>query len=407
MKKKFLAILLALGLVITCMPMVALAEGSGLSVDKTEVKKGETVRVTLTLPSEIIGNLGVLEFKLIFNNTVLKVTKIGANNIDPSLAGNTSVSTANQNGWLKWSYTGDDENGFEVDNNVNLYADFEVLSEIENTDFEISECAIEKIDTSAGPSTNINLAMLPSTFNKSVTLQLKGTDGGKTLTKDAHIKGNVLDVAEEYNVVIIYNDDAVYTYIPNDAKDSDINKTYQNAENGVTLSPTDKETVRGKWCGYGDGVDNVGFDGNKNRITIINGMDVAGTVTATAAKDAGIKGETFSINLTTSDEVDGSANYAILRDACITGSTEEQLNAAFNQCGSSDKFGKRTISTGGFSLGAINTQGNTIKYANIYYSLTGDPGTGMANWGGYRKYNFRNYNYHSSSSVIKKSPCSS
>lgn len=383
MKKKFLAILLALGLVITCMPMVALAEGSGLSVDKTEVKKGETVRLTVTLPPAAVGKtLSGAEFGLVFDKAALEMTAIGDEGFTGGDSGHTQVSTANAKGEFKLSKQETNSGEpFTTSASSRFYADFTALKDTGNVVIKLSDLG-ETVIYNSDNSIDINDASLPPEFVKSVTLQLTGADGGKTLTKDAHIKGNVLDVAEEYNVVIIYNDDAVYTYIPNDAKDSDINKTYQNAENGVTLSPTDKETVRGKWCGYGDGVDNVGFDGNKNRITIINGMDVAGTVTATAAKDAGIKGETFSINLTTSDEVDGSANYAILRDACITGSTEEQLNAAFNQCGSSDKFGTRTISTGGFSLGAINTQGNTIKYANIYYSLTGNPGTGMANWGG-------------------------
>ena len=380
MKKKLLAVLLALGLVITCMPMVVLAASPGISVDKTEVKKGETVKLTATLPDEVINKtLEGLEYQVKFNKNALKVTNIVSKDFTGAEYGNTTVGDANTKAEFKWSVMEKNaSSGFQVTDSSTLYAEFEALEDSGSAIIELIYVEIYDADNTI----DITLSTESYEFTKSVTLQLTGADGGKTLTKDAHIKGNVLDVAEEYNVVIIYNDDAVYTYIPNDAKDSDINKTYQNAENGVTLSPTDKETVRGKWCGYGDGVDNVGFDGNKNRITIINGMDVAGTVTATAAKDAGIKGETFSINLTTSDEVDGSANYAILRDACITGSTEEQLNAAFNQCGSSDKFGKRTISTGGFSLGAINTQGNTIKYANIYYSLTGNPGTGMANWGG-------------------------
>ncbi len=376
MKKKLLAILLALGLVITCMPMVALAEGPGLSVDKTEVKKGEIVTATITFSSALFNiDFSTVTLQVDFDKDLLELAEEASGEGTKGDFSCTNMTGANANGYVRFAMTTNNGEKFKIDNSTKYTAKFKAKS---------SGTAIIKINENATEISkdDENYIDLPDDFVKSVTLQLTGADGGKTLTKDAHIKGNVLDVAEEYNVVIIYNDDAVYTYIPNDAKDSDINKTYQNAENGVTLSPTDKDTVRGKWCGYGDGVDNVGFDGNKNRITIINGMDVAGTVTATAAKDAGIKGETFSINLTTSDEVDGSANYAILRDACITGSTEEQLNAAFNQCGSSDKFGTRTISTGGFSLGAINTQGNTIKYANIYYSLTGNPGTGMANWGG-------------------------
>ena len=383
MKKKFLAILLALGLVITCMPMGALAANSGLSVDKTKVKKGETVRLTLTLPASVLNlNLNSIDFKATFDQEALQVTSVSYEHFSGEEKNVLTPVQANAKGYVQWGFSAADGNFFTVSEGANLYAEFESLKDSGSVDIALSS---NPVNICSADETSINwqsLDDLPADFVKSVTLQLTGAGGVEKLTRDAHIKGNVLDVTEEYNVVIIYNDDAVYTYIPNDAKDSDINKTYQNAENGVALSPTDKDTVRGKWCGYGDGVDNVGFDGNKNRITIINGMDVAGTVTATAAKDAGIKGETFSINLTTSDEVDGSANYAILRDACITGSTEEQLNAAFNQCGSSDKFGTRTISTGGFSLGAINTQGNTIKYANIYYSLTGNPGTGMANWGG-------------------------
>lgn len=383
MKKKLLAILLMLSLVITCMPMVALAaDDGGFSVEnatynsesgKYEVEYDEEnpkiFNITFTAPNSGVnaediemnyayaGNVetaGALQASEILQGATTNITNIGEVTLNKTWSG-TSVT---------------------VNNSLYYTVPFKFKADAKAGD--VATFTAKKAEYTGE---DLNTTGLFQTMPE-IKVQLKGTDGVEKLTKEAHIKGNVLDVTEEYNVVIIYNDDAVYTYIPSDAKDSDINKTYQNAENGVTLSPTDKETVRGKWCGYGDGVDNVGFDGNKNRITIINGMDVAGTVTATAAKDAGIKGETFSINLTTSDEVDGSANYAILRDACITGSTEEQLNAAFNQCGSSDKFGTRTISTGGFSLGAINTQGNTIKYANIYYSLTGNPGTGMANWGG-------------------------
>lgn len=381
MRKKLLAILLALGLVITCMPMVALAASSGLSADKTEVKQGETVRITVTLPPAAVDQtLEGAQLELNFDKDILEVTAIDDEGFVGGESGHTDVSDANTEGEIVFSKQLSGKNKFTTSNSSHFYAEFTALKNTGSTVIKLVENTTVIYNEADG--IDINDANLPAEFVKSVTLQLTGADGGKTLTRDAHIKGNVLDVTEEYNVVIIYNDDAVYTYIPNDAKDSDINKTYQNAENGVALSPTDKDTVRGKWCGYGDGVDNVGFDGNKNRITIINGMDVAGTVTATAAKDAGIEGKGFSISLTTSGEVDGSANYDILRKACITGSTEEQLNAAFDQCGSSDKFGTGTISTGGFSLGAINTQGNEIKYANLYYSLTGDPGAGMANWGG-------------------------
>ena len=383
MKKKFLAILLALGLVITCMPMVALAEGSGLSVDKTEVKKGETVRLTVTLPPAAVGKtLSGAEFGLVFDKAALEMTAIGDEGFTGGDSGHTQVSTANAKGEFKLSKQ-ETNNGeqFTTSASSRFYADFTALKDTGNVVIKLSDNRETVIYSNEG--IDIDDASLPAEFVKSVTLQLTGADGGKTLTKDAHIKGNVLDVTEEYNVVILYNDDAVYTYIPGDAKDSDIKETYQNAESSVTATNPTKGDIKGKWCGYGgDANTNKGFDGNQNRITIINGMDVAGTVTATAAKDTGIKGETFSINLTTFGEVDGSANYDILRKACITGSTEEQLNAAFDQCGSSDKFGTGTISTGGFSLGAINTQDSKIKYANIYYDLTGDPGTGMAKYGG-------------------------
>lgn len=383
MKKKFLAILLALGLVITCMPMVALAEGSGLSVDKTEVKKGETVRLTVTLPPAAVGKtLSGAEFGLVFDKTALEMTAIGDEGFTGGDSGHTQVSTANAKGEFKLSKQ-ETNNGeqFTTSASSRFYADFTALKDTGNVVIKLSDNS-ETVIYNSDNSIDINDASLPTEFVKSVTLQLTGADGGKTLTKDAHIKGNVLDVAEEYNVVIIYNDDAVYTYIPNDAKDSDINKTYQNAENGVTLSPTDKETVRGKWCGYGDGVDNVGFDGNKNRITIINGMDVAGTVTATAAKDAGIKGETFSINLTTSDEVDGSANYAILRDACKENSSVD-VGSVFDLCKATDgtRFGTNDISTTeSIQINGINTASGKINYVNLYYSLTGDPGEGVAKY---------------------------
>lgn len=376
MKKKLLAILLALGLVITCMPMVALAEGPGLSVDKTEVKKGEIVTATITFSSALFNiDFSTVTLQVDFDKDLLELAEEASGEGTKGDFSCTDMTGANTNGYVKFAMTTNNGGKFRIDNSTKYTAKFKAKS---------SGTAIIKINENATEISedDENYIDLPDDFVKSVTLQLTGADGGEALTKDAHIKGNVLNVAEEYNVVILYNDDAVYTYIPGDAKESDIKETYQNPESSVTATNPTKGDIKGKWCGYGDASTNKGFDGNQNRITIINGMDVAGTVTATAAKDTGIKGETFSINLTTFGEADGSENYAILRDACITGSTEEQLNAAFDQCGSSDKFGTGTISTGGFSLGAINTQDSKIKYANIYYDLTGDPGTGMAKYGG-------------------------
>lgn len=381
MKKKLLAVLLALGLVITCMPMVVLAASPGISVDKTEVKKGETVKLTATLPDEVINKtLEGLEYQVKFNKNALKVTNIVSKDFTGAEYGNTTVGDANTKAEFKWSVMEKNaSSGFQVTDSSTLYAEFEALEDSGSAIIELIYVEIYDADNTI----DITLSTESYEFTKSVTLQLTGADVGKTTTKSADITGNVLDVAEEYNVVILYNDDAVYTYIPGDAKDSDINKTYQNPESSVTATNPTKGDIKGKWCGYGgDANTNKGFDGNQNRITIINGMDVAGTVTATAAKDTGIKGETFSINLTTFGEADGSENYAILRGACISGNETEE---AFNKCGAlanNAKFGTGTISTGGFSLGAINTQDSKIKYANIYYDLTGDPGTGMAKYGG-------------------------
>lgn len=385
MRKKLLAILLVLGLVITCMPMVALAVNSGLSVDKNTFKQGETFTVTINLPQEAINkNLESAGFTMNFDKNELEVTKVGRGFNEGTNVSST-VKDANNNGKIELGTAmplGGEEEYFRVDTTEAYYfVSFTVKGNSGNTEIKLTGIEIKDITDESNVITISDFESVPDLI-QSVTLQLTGADGVEKLKEDAHIKGNVLDVAEEYNVVILYNDDAVYTYIPEEAEDSDINKTYQNAEKGVTLSPTDKDTVRGKWCGYGGG---VGFDGNQNRITIINGMDVEGTVTAVAAKDAGIGGKDFSISLTTSGEVDGSANYDILREACLTGRTEEQFNTAFNQCGAlynNAKFGEKVMPTEGIKLEASNHQGKTIKCANMYYSVTGNPGTGMANWGG-------------------------
>lgn len=370
MKKKLLAILLALGLVITCMPMVALAEGPGLSVDKTEVKKGEIVTATITFSSALFNiDFSTVTLQVDFDKDLLELAEEASGEGTKGDFSCTNMTGANANGYVRFAMTTNNGEKFKIDNSTKYTAKFKAKS---------SGTAIIKINENATEISkdDENYIDLPDDFVKSVTLQLTGADGGKTLTKDAHIKGNVLDVAEEYNVVILYKDDAVYTYIPNGA---DVKEAYQNPESSVTAENPTAGDIGGKWCGYGGG---VGFDGNQNRITIINGMDVTGTVTATAAKETGLN-DTFSINLKTLGAADGSANYDILRKACITGSTGEPLNAAFNQCGAlanNAKFGTKVIPTEGIELGAINTQGNEIKYANIYYDLTGAPGTGVTKY---------------------------
>lgn len=370
MKKKLLAILLALGLVITCMPMVALAEGPGLSVDKTEVKKGEIVTATITFSSALFNiDFSTVTLQVDFDKDLLELAEEASGEGTKGDFSCTNMTGANANGYVRFAMTTNNGEKFKIDNSTKYTAKFKAKS---------SGTAIIKINEGATEISedDVNYIDLPDDFVKSVTLQLTGAGGGEALTKSADITGNVLDVAEEYNVVILYKDDAVYTYIPNGA---DVKEAYQNPESSVTAENPTAGDIGGKWCGYGGG---VGFDGNQNRITIINGMDVTGTVTATAAKETGLN-DTFSINLKTLGAADGSANYDILRKACITGSTGEPLNAAFNQCGAlanNAKFGTKVIPTEGIELGAINTQGNEIKYANIYYDLTGAPGTGVTKY---------------------------
>lgn len=370
MKKKLLAILLALGLVITCMPMVALAEGPGLSVDKTEVKKGEIVTATITFSSALFNiDFSTVTLQVDFDKDLLELAEEASGEGTKGDFSCTNMTGANANGYVRFAMTTNNGEKFKIDNSTKYTAKFKAKS---------SGTAIIKINEGATEISedDVNYIDLPDDFVKSVTLQLTGAGGGEALTKSADITGNVLDVAEEYNVVILYKDDAVYTYIPNGA---DVKEAYQNPESSVTAENPTAGDIGGKWCGYGGG---VGFDGNQNRITIINGMDVTGTVTVTAAKETGLN-DTFSINLKTLGAADGSANYDILRKACITGSTGEPLNAAFNQCGAlanNAKFGTKVIPTEGIELGAINTQGNEIKYANIYYDLTGAPGTGVTKY---------------------------
>ncbi len=135
---------------------------------------------------------------------------------------------------------------------------------------------------------------------------------------------------------------------------------------------------------YGDASTNKGFDGNQNRITIINGMNATGTITADTVKDAGIKGENFSIAVKATDQVSvNGENYATLRDACKENSSVD-VGSVFDLCKATDgtRFGTNDISTTeSIQINGINTASGKINYVNLYYSLTGDPGTGMANWG--------------------------
>ena len=107
MKKKFLAVLLALVLVFALVP-TAFASGSYqvLSLDKTSIKAGETVNLKVTLP-QISGTAGSFTVDLRFDNSKLEVTKMNAPAALPLSDSSSTVSImtntkdlANENGQL-------------------------------------------------------------------------------------------------------------------------------------------------------------------------------------------------------------------------------------------------------------------------------------------------------------------
>lgn len=394
MSKKVLAFLLTLCLVISCVQTLAFATVPGpktIGENVLEVREcgNGYYRVILTMKKEYTeGSADALQMGFTFDKDFFTVESTEFKNA-PTLANEsaaiTSVSKANDDGKIIACVTTDGTN-------VNLAGDIQLIVNMKLKDnitgittaasFTVSDYQLDEYNADNGAS--VPVVGLNNDKVSKTKLDTVNTTYGTVTTAEiamgketAEIKGNVLNTIEEYDVIIIYDDNAVYTYIPEDAE---VNG--DDCQNPEQKYDTDS-IIKGKWCGYGDASTNKGFDGNQNRITIINGMNATGTITADTVKDAGIKGENFSIAVKATDQVSvNGENYATLRDACKENSSVD-VGSVFNLCKATDgtRFGTNDISTTeSIQINGINTASGKINYVNLYYSLTGDPGEGVAKY---------------------------
>lgn len=393
MSKKVLAFLLTLCLVISCVPTLAFATVPGpktIGENVLEVREcgNGYYRVILTMKKEYTeGSADALQMGFKFDKDFFTVESTELKNA-PTLADEsaeiTSVSNANADGEIIACVTTDGTN-------VNLAGDIQLIVNMKLKDnitgittaasFTVSDYQLDEYNADNGAS--VPVVGLNNDKVSKTKLDTVNTTYGTVTTAEiamgketAEIKGNVLNTIEEYDVIIIYDDNAVYTYIPEDAE---VNG--DDCQNPEQKYDTDS-IIKGKWCGYGDASTNKGFDGSQNRITIINGMNATGTITADTVKDAGIESDSFSIAVKATDQVsvDGE-NYATLRDACKINSSVD-VDAVFDLCKATDgtRFGKYEVSTKSIQIDGIDTASGEINYVNLYYSLTGDPGKGVAKY---------------------------
>lgn len=393
MSKKVLAFLLTLCLVISCIQTLAFAtepEPQTISENVLEVKEcgNGYYRAILTMKKEYTeGSADALQMGFTFDKNFFTVESTELKNA-PTLANAsaaiTSVSSANADGSIIACVT---TNGA----NVGLTGDIQLIVNMKLKDnitdittadsFTVNDYQLDEYNYDNKVS--VTVVGLNKNEVSKTKLDTENTTYGTVTAAEiamgkgtAKIKGNVLNTIDEYNVVIIYNNNAVYTYIPWNAQTEE--GAYRNPEK----SSVTEGDIKGKWCGYGDASNNKGFDGNQNRITIINGMNATGTITANAVKD--IKGENFSITVEATDQVSvNGKNYDTLREACKINSSVD-VDSVFALCQATDgrKFGEKDISTESIQINGIDTASGEINYVNLYYDLTGDPGTvGMAKHG--------------------------
>lgn len=371
MSKKVLAFLLTLCLVIGCVPTLTFAVNT-IGKNVLTVKKiGDSgkYQAILTVDKDYTnGKAGSLQIGFTFDEGVFSVTgsslKIGDTECSGTDIRITDGINADGNGEITAAISTGATSGGDVDitGDIQLIVNMELktgknVSDIEKV-FKVS--SYELYETVSGKQALVvgTAGNNPSQYALDV-----GTNGTVAVqniinAEGSHvINGNVLST---YDIAIIYASEVVYTYIPEDAEVSD--SEFRNAEQQYD---TDRN-IKGKWCGYGDG---SGFDGNQNRITVINGTTVESKITATAEKDSKMS-DSFEIDVKSIDQAKGD-DYAALSKVCSTSFETSDIEKAFAVC---KVAGKRFGDKGNADIAIDAKTNDSISYVNLYYNLTGNPG---------------------------------
>lgn len=390
MSKKVLAFLLTLCLAIGCVPIWAFAANTIGENVLTVKKKGDgEYQAILTMDKDYTnGKASALQMSFTFDKDVLSVTgsslKIGDTECSGTGINITDDGKANEKGEIiaAISTKCTPESEVDITGDIQLIVNMKlkagksvgnIAKDFKVSYYELHETAGGDQVLVVGTTTN---AEQPNKYELNIEAN------GKVAVQDIInaegsyvINGNVLSTTTPgmYDIAILYVNEAVYTYIPEDAQDDDINGIYQNPESSVTAENPTAKDIKGKWCGYGGA---GGFDGNQNRITIINGTTVASKITATAEKNSEIEmSDSFKIDVKSIAQAQG--NYEILSKACNPNGGG--LDEAFDAC---KVAGKKFGDAGSADIAIAARTNSSISYVNLYYNLTGNPGKDVAKYGG-------------------------
>lgn len=388
MSKKVLAFLLTLCLAIGCVPILAFAANTIGENVLTVKKKGDgEYQAILTMKKDYTnGKASALQMGFIFDKDVLSVTgsslKIGDTECSGTGINITDDGKANEKGEIiaAISTKCTPESEVDITGDIQLIVNMKLKAgkSVGNIAEGFKVNYYELHETVGG---NQVLVVGIAGNNPSKYALDVGTNGTVAVQDIINaegsyvINGNVLSTTTPgmYDIAILYVNEAVYTYIPEDAQDDDINGIYQNPESSVTAENPTAKDIKGKWCGYGGA---GGFDGNQNRITIINGTTVASKITATAEKNSEIEmSDSFKIDVKSIAQAQG--NYEILSKACNPNGGG--LDEAFDAC---KVAGKKFGDAGSADIAIAARTNSSISYVNLYYNLTGNPGKDVAKYGG-------------------------
>lgn len=203
MKKRIAAFFMALCFMIVMIPTVSFASGeNGISVNKTQVKTGETFMVTLTIPavSEALSNI---EFKVEFDNSVFEVIEY----TKPAFATMSSTTAeANAAGMITCSNvsTTGDNDITALQNGGTLTATFRAkdTAETGTYNFEVKTYTMASIDENTymsvdrSPAGVIKLAsvtVVPVTDPYTVNISTIGTEFivGDTIAVNVNVGGTI------------------------------------------------------------------------------------------------------------------------------------------------------------------------------------------------------------------------
>ena len=124
MKKRILSIILTLCLIMSLLPIVAVANSNvAISTTKTEVKVGDTFDVSLTVPGINEEKAATASFMYYFDNTAFEVVNFSA----PSIGGTSAKASNSSTDSISCTYEGTNgENTIDITNGTVVNATFRV-----------------------------------------------------------------------------------------------------------------------------------------------------------------------------------------------------------------------------------------------------------------------------------------